>query len=229
MASNMEPSEDFRNNPALKQPFWDRPPDSKQGDEDGDLIYMAVGFALSCWEMAEEDLAALYLTLIDAPHTSDNPARRAYGSIESNTGRRKAISAAAEAYFGDYWDDKEVQRAFMILVEAVGYAAKRRDDIAHGIVMGHVVDGVKCGSFLLPPGYNTARTDYRYRNRGDDAPRFVTLAKYRFLSEDVRHFGHKFRSLGDTIRKYRGLVRRHGGKKEPLMVRILRGLTAFDP
>ena len=38
---------------------------------------------------------------------------RAYGAIESNSGRRKAVEAVAEVFFGNYWDEKPVPHGYI--------------------------------------------------------------------------------------------------------------------
>jgi hypothetical protein len=202
----MEPNHDFSKNPIFTKPYWNRPPNENQGDPTGQVIYTAVGFALTNWEMAEEQLAGLYLRLVDVPEASYDPVRRAYGSIESNSGRRKAIEAAAEAFFGTHWDNGVVRRAFSIVTEAVGWASRRRDDIAHGIVLGQTMDGKSHGHFLFPPDYNTSRTNLSVSADSGD-PLYHTMTKYRFTSEQVRVFGSKFGELKETIRLHAGLIR----------------------
>src|SRR4051812_31295422 len=99
IGENMYPAADFRKNPVFSEAYWRKPPNRNKGDDDGDHIYTAVGFAMSSWEWAEDDLASLYMKLIGFPHTNDHPARRAYGAIENGTARRKVVAAAAEAFF----------------------------------------------------------------------------------------------------------------------------------
>jgi hypothetical protein len=156
------------------------PPTSEnRGDVQSATVHEAVGYALSNWELMEEKLAELYLALAGAPN---DPVRRAFGSIESNSGRRKAIEAAAEAYFGRYWEDDEVRRAFRVLIKAVEWAAKRRDDIAHGIVLGQLQ---KC--LVLAHPVRTARP------KEIQGFRLSTLNGTAHLWENrVRHLGVGF-------------------------------------
>ena len=125
----MNQSMDFSKIPVFTEPYWKRPDDENKGDENAHKVYEAVGFALTSWELMEEELATLYLTLVGATKASNDPVRRAFGSIESNSSRRKAIEAAAEAYFGQNWENRKIKRAFLYVTDAVGWASKRRDDI----------------------------------------------------------------------------------------------------
>ena len=143
----------------FSEAYWERPDAGNQGNPNASQVYEAVGFALTRWELMEEALAELYLALVGAPKASDNPTRRAFGSIESNSGRRKAIDAAAEAFLGQHWNDKDIRAAFVWITYFVGTASKRRDDIAHGIVVRQVIDGKDYGYFLFPPDYNSLRTN----------------------------------------------------------------------
>ena len=221
------PVPDITASPVFNEAYWDRPNRRDQGDITGEVIYTAVGFALSNWEMTEEALAELYLALVESPKSSNNPVRRTYGAIESNSGRRKVIEAAAEAYFGAEWDHEVVRRAFRKLIQTVGYASKRRDDIARGITLGQRLDGKNFGYFLFPPDYNTARTlPFADVDEGD--PLRHTLTKYRFISEDIRAFGRKFHELQDAIRNHAGLIRRDD-KGRILFARFAMGLSYLDP
>src|SRR6185437_4094323 len=205
MVPDMDPAADFTKNPLFVESYWRRPQNVNQGDPEGGIVYKAVGYALTNWERAEEMLGGLYLRLVRATEPSYDPIRRAYGSIDSNSGRRKAIDAAAEAYFGQDWNDDDTRRAFLRLTEAVGWASKRRDDIAHGIVLGQVMDDVHYGYFLFPPDYNTSRTNL-FAEVSDDDPLYHTMTKYRFTSEQVRSLGDKFRTLRDAVAHHSGLI-----------------------
>lgn len=211
---------DFKN-PIFTEPYWKRPPNQNQGDVKAATVYEAVGYALSNWEMMEENLAQLYLALASAP---SDPVRRAFGSIESNTGRRKAIEAAAEAYFGRYWEDDEVRRAFRLVVKAVEWAAKRRDDIAHGIVLGQQIDDVHFGVFLFPPDYNTSRT-HLYADTGAGDPLAHTMTKYRFTSDQIRAFAVKFTELRHAVEQYAGHIMKDG--ETIVFVRAVKGGSAL--
>lgn len=220
MVKRMSSYVDFHKSPVLTPAYWKRPANENQGDENPHKVYEAVGFALTSWELMEEAFAELYLVLVKAPKASDNPTRRAFGSIESNSGRRKAVEAAAEAFFRNLWDDKSIRSAFLNLTNGIAQGSKRRDDIAHGIVLGQVIDGVSYGSFLFPPDYNTLRTNM-YIRPGDVLGH--TGAVFRFTGSQVREFGFKFQQLQEDVRRYKGLL----ACGADVFVRAVNGVNVF--
>jgi hypothetical protein len=116
--------------------YWARPVIDPQvmGDASPTPIFCAVGAALSAWEGVEEALATLLLTLSQCREAAAaNAVRRIFGAIESSSGRLAAIGAAAEMYFGQFWERDEIKWRFEALIEhAVKPASYRRNDIAHG-------------------------------------------------------------------------------------------------
>jgi hypothetical protein len=201
------PSFDISTIPCLKKDFWERPPIRDKGDADAKQIFEAVGFAITFWEIAEQELATIYQLLLE---TSSHAAARAYGAIESNSGRRKVIEAAAEPFFGQFWNDTKVKRSFLALIDCIAWAARRRDDIAHGITMSFAIDNKELGAFLIPPNYNTGRTTAFINNPETDVLAF-TRAKYRFVSADIQTLGQKFQELQRLMFQYQTLlVKREG-------------------
>jgi hypothetical protein len=183
--------------PIFTKEFWDRPaPPREQGDSDGPQICMSVGHALTNWETADQALAGLILVFAEATTgTTYNVIRRVYGSIESNSGRRAAVEAAAEVYFGS--DYALARPSLMDVINAVQWASKRRDDIAHGVVQGVKIDNRDYGHFLFPPEYNTGRT-HLYSEPSAD-PLQLIPSKYRFVDTEVSMFSQKFADLRNAI------------------------------
>lgn len=179
-------------NPIFGSEYWERSVPSKKGDQNPDDIYRAVGWALSQWEEADQELAGLFSVLSDVDDWFViEGVRRAYGAIESNSGRRKAVEAVAEVFFGNYWGDKPVRQSLIGL----------RDDIAHGIVQpGLGMDDLDYGYFHMPPRYNTGRS--HAFSRKEDGPLRYLRAKYRYTANDIVLFGRKFIELRDTIHAY---------------------------
>ena len=208
----MAPRPKPEKNPVFTERFWDRPIPQDRGDASGDLIAQAVGYALSHWEQADQALADLFVrvTEISGPITI-SAVRRAYGSIESNTGRRNAVLAAGEIYFGAYWNNKHIKQSLVDIINAVQWGSKRRDDIAHGIIWGLItVAGVGYGAFLMPPEYNTGRTHASVVDEPD--PLRFTKTKYRYTSKDIWSVAEKFMILRKTINDYNNLIRREDGR-----------------
>jgi hypothetical protein len=191
---------------AFTDKYWDRPPSRDKGDSDSDPIHWATGYALSQWENMEEGLGYMF-GIITETSPSESVAR-AYGSIESNSGRRKALLAAAEAYLGDAWNKKTVRKKFTDVINAVEWASKRRDDIAHGIVRGYVVGTKDFGFFLTPPNYNTGRTTKR---PSVDNFGFFSTAKYRYTRDDIKSLADKFLGLHFLVTDLANRLRKEAG------------------
>jgi len=190
--------------PIFEKKFWERPPPKDQGSPNPEKVQQAVGWTLSQWELADGNLAHLFLTLIGVRRNTMSAVavRRAYGSIESNSGRRNAVLAAGEVYFRKYWDHISVRQTLIDVVNAVQWGAKRRDDVAHGITWAtiQIAVGKNIGSFLTPPDYNTGRS---HMFTPDPAGPFgFTAAKYRYTADDILSIGSKFALLGQEILDY---------------------------
>ena len=222
-----------------KKTYWDRPPQDSKGDGKIEAIYEAVGYALSHWEQADQELANLFLTLTDSTTTepsarAPNAVRRAYGSITSNVGRRAAVEAAAEIYFGRYWENKFVRQPLTDVLNAVQWASRRRDDIAHGIAKGPSTftrrDGAdlskveatfEFGCFLMPPEYNTDRTHPFVSIKKTPHPGDFWRARYTFTSKHIRQFGFQFIVLEAAIQRYIKRVREDENGEIPIVKEYL--------
>jgi len=179
-----------------------------------------VGSALSQWEMADQALALLFGVFANCRDSTSHAAvSRAYGSIESNTGRRKAVEAAAEVYFSSWWDNKAVRQSVTDIINAVMWASRRRDDIAHGIAVGISIDHKNFGFFHMPPEYNTGRTHLGFGPEGD--PLRTVRARYRYTAEDINLLEGKFRELWDELTKYWLEVTRRDDGNIKLIVRLM--------
>lgn len=184
-------------------PFWERPAAKSQGDEFSDAIFLAIGISLTKWEIIETFFALIFKHLVES---QSNAALRAYGSIASARGRRDALEAAAETFFRihDIPNDQIVR--FDKLIKHFGCASTRRNEIAHGTlcsVTGH-------GCFLMPPDYNTNKTDLPKARTGDDINEVLDSLgmHYRYTSEDISHFKDRFTVLGNAVIEYRGELQR---------------------
>jgi len=194
------------------KPYWDRPVPSpgEAGDASADPIFHAVGMALSTWESAECALATLFQVMSRAETANaHNAVRRAFGSIESSAGRRKALEAAAEVYFAPDWENPVVKKPFKGLMLAFEEGSKRRDEIAHGMAYGVTSNNNHMGSFLFPAEYNTQRTTPWMSNRDD--PFAFTRAKYRYTSTMIHGLVKKFGELHGKVYEYISAIRMVNG------------------
>lgn len=197
------------NDEVLSKQYWARPANKNQGDADVDTVYRAVGYALSRWENVEETLEQVFVNVCETERSSSNPIKRAFGAVESGSVRRNMILAAAAAFLGHLWEDKDIRLSFFRVIEAVSFASKRRDDIAHGTVQnfrdkepfgGH-------GAFLLPAMYNTGRTKTYVHNDGID-PLYFTFTDFRFTSEDINDIAGRFQKLDNAVAYLSGFMRK---------------------
>lgn len=202
--------------------YWERPELSQadRGDASVDPIFHAVGLALSQWETAESALADLFLILCECDNASSHTAiRRAFGSIESSGGRRKALEEAAEVYLGHYGADPST-KPFKKLISTFERASGRRNDIAHGRAHALAVDNQPLGAFLFPAPYNTGRNSLFPAVDNSD-PFSVTTGKYRYTSATVIGFANKFGELTMKIFEYMvGSVKLNGVPKQILAAQL---------
>jgi hypothetical protein len=220
----MKPSQpliNIKNIPTLQRGYWSRPAAKAKGDATVDPVYRAVGRALSQWEMLEQNLANLFLVVCECPNHSANPVRRAFGAIENGTLRRAAIREAAMCHFGQHWDIPAVQKSFGALIEAVSFASKRRDDIAHGIVQQIGLDRIDYGAFLFPQYYNSARTKpYIVVGDGPPTPPDFRFMDYRFTSSDILEFEKRFGDLKQVVVQFANLSGRGKADKIPFVAAV---------
>lgn len=215
-------------NAILTPSYWKRTEPRDKGDfPNGNKIAQAVGYALSNWERMDQEMATLFITVAGPSEPIANHAvRRAYGSIESNTGRRKAIAEAAEVHFAVHWKNDAVRSSLTRLLETIGRASQRRDDIAHGIIWDQIAirhdderGRVEYGAFLLPPEYNSGRT-HAFGDDGRKSFLLFEMTKYRYTSADINDIGRKFLQLGVCVSDYANLILKRDGKI-PLVESIL--------
>ncbi len=119
-----------------------------RGDDGVDPIYAAVGAALSRWETVEINLAQLFIVLCQ-PQSSiiGTKFERAFGSVESSASRRGMIRAVAEVYFDSLPSETSQRKELQKVLQAVQWASRRRDEIAHGSEMGVERDGRSLGCY----------------------------------------------------------------------------------
>jgi hypothetical protein len=179
--------------------YWDRPTPAAHGDANADVLFAAVGAALTCWERIEAELASLYLRFSEATSgRSREIAQRTYGIIAFNPGRVLAVRSAAEIYYENFWNS--VQKELIHLLENVGDASHRRDDIAHGHVISFRADQLYRGFFLIPPEYNSRMVFPWIPQTGE--PLDTLRSKYRYTSAEIRSFAEKFEFLRRRVQEY---------------------------
>lgn len=181
--------------------YWKGGALSSQGSSSQAEVFQAVGAALSAWESVESTLATLYVILCDGETGSYKALARTFGSITSSGSRRDAIKAAAEIYFGPHWDLPKVKKRLTRMLDSIGEASRRRDEIAHGQAFGVTVDNSPYGHFLFASDYISSRNHAFPQVNSDDPLSFLT-AKYRYSAAEIFEFEIKFNSLREAVRQY---------------------------
>ena len=173
--------------------FWQRRPGREHGDQDGNLIYNAVGVALSSWDSVECTFSDFFGIMVGS---RSEAATRAYGTIISNGGKISAIAAAAEISF-HYWKvDKEHKDAFALLLAHFGAASSIRNDIAHASVTTFTTGVKERGAFLTPTSHMTSRIVPSHKRDLTQWENLDTFGhKYRFTSADILEWSEKFKRL----------------------------------
>jgi hypothetical protein len=146
---------------------WDVRPWAEQGDKSENDVFVAVGKALSHWELAEQAIAGLFTLLtVGSYHAPRVPALRAYSSVISSANRIQMVSAALDSWLREWQDCPVGGNAVTVLQECRGWAG-RRNDVAHGLV-DRFIDEFQKGWFLVPGLYSRkgrsplGKMDYRY-------------------------------------------------------------------
>jgi hypothetical protein len=165
------------------------------GDETPDIIYTAVGAALSRWEAAEMKLASLFSVLLGI-HSS-TPALRAYGAVTTFQVRQQMVLAAADSFFHDNPDPDLQRRIHDLFKKLMNDASARRNEIAHGIVTNIHTSRKLPNYFLVPPYHST-------RKRGHDAePSYLYTASH--ISTYAMHFDTLSKIIFQVVRAVLGV------------------------
>lgn len=154
--------------------------------------------ALSSWEKVESFASTLFTVFMQGSYPA---AERVFGTIVSNSGKRAALAAAAEVDFFTRKVSDEDKKAFELLVQHYEYGGGRRTEIAHGVVINAEMDGVN-GYFLMPPHYNTKKTDLWSTALAKNKEGIDAFGHYRYTSEDIKHFRTRFSSLSSWVFEY---------------------------
>jgi hypothetical protein len=181
-----------------------RRPVSPVGDAREDMIFGAVGHALTEWEQLENACAQLFAVLVSTNHKRAYlaPAIRAYGTITSAATRKEMLVNAGEAYFAKRPAKAQSFKAeFTELMQAYIDFASRRNDIAHGLVQRVFLTkrGIRPAAIgiYLTPSFYSAR---HFKNE--------QLA-YLYTSSDLIFYRQEFTKL----------MLRVGGLKEKMQIK----------
>jgi hypothetical protein len=186
--------------------YWGKPPQTKDGDSDADILYLPIGRALTNWEQVEEECAVLFSLLVDS---FSEAAYRAYGCIIATSTKSEMLKSAAETFFGMKSISEDHSKPFYDLMKHYQAAATRRNEIAHGRVIGYIEfeEVRRFQFFLVPPEYNSRKIHPR-NPVAIDTPTFYR-AKYCYVAKDIEHFGLRFRELHSWVHEYSDFLSRN--------------------
>ncbi|MBV6487247.1 MAG: hypothetical protein GHHEDOFH_01190 [Pseudorhodoplanes sp.] len=164
-------------------------PLAPKGDSIAREVFLNVGYALSQWEHAEEMLASLYSWLCGPKMT--HAAFRSYGTLTATGPRRNMLRAAADVFFMTFPSEALSDRLDDLLSVYIE-AGARRNEIAHGVVMGGPQPGPLAGQwFLVPALHSTKKNTLQLE------------AEYRFNSAIIDELAKKFDAFQADIIAYR--------------------------
>ncbi|MGE4064317.1 MAG: hypothetical protein AB7E79_13200 [Rhodospirillaceae bacterium] len=175
---------------------WDRAPLAMAGEPDANTLYVAVGEALSEWENSELYLLRIYGLFLGVVPVSAR-ASTAYVEAKMFSKRIKVIEDEAERFFHRI-HDQGLEGLFSGLSKDMQRFARRRNDIAHGVVsliwdkddLGprNIDDALGRGEYMLVPAV------YRHKDYEPDGS-----PKYRYTSSEINTYKSRFRELRDRL------------------------------
>jgi len=169
---------------------WDHRERKARGDANLDTIHLAVGRALSSWEVAQSFVVNLICVVTQ---TTSNHMYRAIGTqmdvIKKLDMLREAASAIAK--------QPELHKELKDLINLFQQFNERRNEIAHGVSM----TTIDAGCFLIP-GFATSK-------KRKKVSEFMDGADYYLTSDDINYFAIEFDKLSaktlDLMGKLQGI------------------------
>jgi hypothetical protein len=177
-----------------KSNVWDRRPWPKIGDATAEVIYEAVGRALSSWEVYE-GLQSVLFSVFVTPNLETKAAMRAYSAVRTFEGRNEMLRAASQAYFHEQ-PETELQDAFKSILSTAASFSPRRNEITHASVNSFTLeDGSATQTFALYPAY----ASFRERD-------MKNIPSYCMTKAEIDYFSMHFREMQTPVRILMGRI-----------------------
>ncbi|MEH2471913.1 hypothetical protein V1281_006899 [Nitrobacteraceae bacterium AZCC 2161] len=177
-----------------KANIWDRRPWPKIGDPTVEVIYEAVGRALSSWEIYEGLQSVLFSAFV-TPNLQTKAAMRAYSAVRTFEGRNEMLRAASQAYFHEQ-PETELQDAFKGVLSTAASFSPRRNEITHASVNTFTTDeGSATDTFALYPAY----ASFRERD-------MKNIPTYCMTKAEIDYFSAHFREMQTPVRTLVGQI-----------------------
>ena len=183
--------------------YWDSNKPQEKGDSSSQPMHIAVGQVASVWESIEDAFAYLFQIFVEG---KTHAAARAYGAMASNSIRRDAITEAAKVFFVRSNVSNSDQEHFNLLMKHFQIGASKRNEVIHAIVVGFTFDNVPHGYFLVPPNYNSRKTQPFVDMSIKDDKFNVFRSNYRFTSADIVSLLSKLNVLHHSALEYCGHI-----------------------
>ena len=191
---------------------WDAAPTPHSGDATENITFVAVGRALTKWELFEQNMAWIFRACV----TADNdplalPASRAYGSAIAFQGRHSMVTAAADAFLGsarENWQSRNntervisinhLEKEFKKLTKESLKFAPRRNEIAHGCVrLWESPKGFGSNGYALFPSTYATNKHTILRGHPRHARTGLEWPDYIYTSAEIDAYAANFATLGD--------------------------------
>ncbi|HUE10118.1 MAG TPA: hypothetical protein VMQ54_04240 [Steroidobacteraceae bacterium] len=173
--------------PQLTPKDFTAPPIPKIGDRRKNKIHLAAGRAIHQWEVVEHHLGQLFATLLGTAVPIG--ALRVYGSTTGYSVRQQMLIQAAMALF-HYQANEALHAEFLRVVKQIGDPASgRRNEIAHGLVVGEHRPDHPMRYFLVPSYHSVKKRDF------DAKP------AYKYTAKEIEGFTNKYRLLAGEVHR----------------------------
>lgn len=174
-----------------------------RGSKTDEELFESVGYALSSWEVMDEQLGLLFSMLVGTG--GPGAASQAYGQISGFSNRISMIQAAAKAAL---YKKHDLRNEVLSFLRTVSHLAGKRNNIAHGIVSRyykHDSSGTKVyGYFLAPPRYNSRKgfnTERLIHTMQNSHIPLHQLSSYCYTAKQVRQIAAVFHSYAKQAQK----------------------------
>ncbi|MDN5003796.1 hypothetical protein ACFQZO_23450 [Bradyrhizobium sp. GCM10027634] len=168
----------------------DERPWADHGNASDAEIFVVVGRALSCWEMVESAVAALFTMItVGDFHAPTTPMLRAYSAIVGSQNRVQMVQAALESWLLS-WPDCPLGPNAVSLLKRCRNWAGRRNDIAHGLVDLNLDDA----RWYLFPSLYASRGRSLMANPVPGRP-LLHKSDYRYNADIIDDFSREFLEL----------------------------------
>lgn len=156
-------------------------PLAAKGNQHQEEIFTAVGQSLSAWAMIEYNISRIYGAILQ---TRSLAADRSLAALMAFGGRLDVVRAALTVTLTKDGAQTEMRDTVKSFLATAQIASARRNEIAHGHVVGFPLGGGKFDWFLVPQYISPTKH-----------PLPAGEPKYRFNSEIVLRYSDQFHYL----------------------------------